>query len=35
MSPEQVREFVKGVMALYATVKAGTGTDSEEGQPQP
>jgi hypothetical protein len=35
MSPEQVREFVKGVMALYATVKTGTGADSAEGQPQP
>ena len=35
MSPEQVREFVRGVMALYATVKAGTGADSEGGQPQP
>jgi len=34
LSPEQVRQFVKGVMALYATVKAGGGTEPEEGQSQ-
>ena len=35
MSPEQVREFVKEVMALYAMVKTGTGTDSAEDRPLP
>ncbi len=34
LSPEQVSQFVKGVMSLYATVKAGGGTESEEGQSQ-
>ena len=34
LSPEQVRQFVKGVMGLYATVKAGGGTEPEEVQSQ-